>query len=162
MLRADYEDSTGNLNRHVGACSPPKTQESEAISAYGGGSQYSYARLRFLAAMWCARRHRPYIAVEDPEFKAILKMLYGRVDIPTRMTVSRDVQFILGDSKKRVIVLFKVSTSRDRTLIAADIQSLFRTIVDVSTSVLMGGHRRIFLHSWASQSTGMTTARSAI
>lgn len=109
MLRADYEDSTGNLHRHIAACVPKKTAESEAITAYGAGSQYSYSRMRFLTAMWCARRHRAYLTVEDPEFKEILKMLYGRVDIPTRMTVSRDVQFILGDSKKRVIVKFKVS-----------------------------------------------------
>lgn len=152
----------GNLNRHVGACSPPKTQESEAISAYGSGSQYSYARLRFLTAMWCARRHRPYIAVEDPEFKAILKMLYGRVDIPTRMTVSRDVQFILNDSKKCVIVLFKVSTACHRTIVAADIHRLFRTIAGAFTSASMGGRRRTLSPSWASQSTGMTTAKSAI
>lgn len=112
MLRADYEDSTGNLHRHIGVCVPQKTAESEAITAYGAGSQYLYARMRFLSALWCARRHRPYLTVEDPELRDILKMLYGRVEIPTRMTVSRDVQFILGDSKKHVIVLFKVSRVR--------------------------------------------------
>ncbi|OJT07894.1 hypothetical protein TRAPUB_1210 [Trametes pubescens] len=107
VLRADYEDSTGNMHRHIAACTPQKTAESEAITAYGAGSQYSYGRMRYLSAMWCARRHRPYLVVEDPEFRQMLKMLYGRVEIPTRMTVSRDVQFILGDSKKRVVVHFK-------------------------------------------------------
>lgn len=109
MLCADYEDSTGNLHRHITVCVPKKTAESEAIMAYGAGSQYSYSRMRFLIAMWCTRCHRAYLTVEDPEFKEILKMLYGHMDIPMRMTVSRDVQFILGDSKKCVIMKFKVS-----------------------------------------------------
>ncbi|OJT01618.1 hypothetical protein TRAPUB_7922 [Trametes pubescens] len=85
--RSDYEDSTGNLGRH--------------------GTQYSYARVRFYLAMWCARRHRPFTIVEDPELLMLLKMLYGRVELPKRLTVSRDVQFIHTTSKTRLVIMFK-------------------------------------------------------
>lgn len=134
-MRADYEDSTGNLNRHVGACVPTRTAETDVITAYTAGTEYSYARMRFLTAMWCARRHRPYIAVEDPEFIQMLKMLYGRVEIPTRMTVSRDVRLILTDSMARVVMMFKVSVMHGSSLaMLMSTIRLFRTSTGVFTS----------------------------
>ncbi|RDX41722.1 hypothetical protein OH76DRAFT_1303222, partial [Lentinus brumalis] len=81
--RADYEDSTGNLKRHVDLCDPDETPESEAISAFAHGATYSPARLRFLIAMWCAARHRPFAIVDDPEFQEMLRMLYGKVKLPS-------------------------------------------------------------------------------
>ncbi|KAL1949782.1 hypothetical protein VTO73DRAFT_8663 [Trametes versicolor] len=105
--RADYEDSTGNLSRHVQGCEPDKTAQTEMISAYGQGSQYSYPRVRFCIAMWCARRHRPFSIIEDPELLHLLKMLYGRVELPKRLTVSRDVQFIHATAKIRLIIILK-------------------------------------------------------
>lgn len=108
--RSDYEDSTGNLGRHILKCEPPKTPESEAITAFAAGSTYSAARVRYYLALWCARHHRPFTAVEDAEFRALLKMLYGRVEVPSRVTVSRDVQLIVKHCKTLVIALFEVST----------------------------------------------------
>ena len=58
--------------------------------------------------MWCASRHRPFAIVEDPEFKAILHMLYGRVNVPSRVTVSRDVQHIVDETMTRLIDRFEV------------------------------------------------------
>ncbi|KAL1937892.1 hypothetical protein VTO73DRAFT_12785 [Trametes versicolor] len=104
---SDYENSTGNLSRHVLVCDPTDTPEVEQITAYAQGSTYSAARVRLYCALWCARRHRPYIIVEDPEFRAMCRMLYGKVEIPKRMTVARDVQLIHTDSKDRVIIYFK-------------------------------------------------------
>ncbi|OJT11245.1 hypothetical protein TRAPUB_12245 [Trametes pubescens] len=101
--RSDYENSTGNLGRHILGCDPDDTPQVEQITVYAQGSTYSAARVRLYCAMWCARRHRPYIIVEDPEFRAMLRMLYGKVEIPKRMTVGRDVQLIHTDSKGRNI-----------------------------------------------------------
>ena len=108
VYRGDYEDSTGNLKRHANSCEPANTAESEAITAFANGATYSPARLRFLLAMWCASRHRPFAIVEDPEFKAILHMLYGRVNVPSRVTVSRDVQHIVDETMTRLIERFEV------------------------------------------------------
>lgn len=106
--RADYEDSTGNLKRHVDACDPNPTPESESITAFANNATYSPAPMRFLLEMWCASRHRPFKVVEDPEFRAMLGMLYGKVQIPSRVTVSRDVQLILDETMARLVDHFEV------------------------------------------------------
>ncbi|KAL1947002.1 hypothetical protein VTO73DRAFT_13963 [Trametes versicolor] len=110
--RSDYEDSTGNLRRHVLKCEPAQTPESEAITAFAAGSTYSAARVRYYLALWCARHHRLFLAVEDAEFRALLRMLYGRVEIPSRVTVSRNVQLIMHHCKLIVIALFKAYPGR--------------------------------------------------
>ena len=106
----EYQDSTGNLSRHVKACDPDDTPETEMITAYASGGQYSPGRMRFLVAMWVSRRHRPFQIVEDPEFREIVRMLYEKARLPSRVTVSRDVQDVHGLSKVNVIKMFKVST----------------------------------------------------
>ena len=107
----EYQDSTGNLARHARACDPEDTPETEIITAYASGAQYSPGRMRFLVAMWVARRHRPFQIVEDAEFREIVCMLYQKAQLPSRWTVSQDVQHLHGLSKKNVIKLFKVRTS---------------------------------------------------
>ncbi|KAH9852421.1 hypothetical protein C2E23DRAFT_730680 [Lenzites betulinus] len=107
--RADYEDSTGNLKRHMSGCDPDDIPEVELITAYAQGASYSAARMRFYIAMWCARHHRPFVVVEDPEFRQLLKMLYAKAEIPKRMTVARDVRLIHTDCKERVTVYLKVN-----------------------------------------------------
>lgn len=80
----------------------------ELITAYAHGVAYSPARLRVMLALWCARRHRPYAIVDDPEFHGILQMLYAKVELPSRHTVSRDVQTIFERTRGRLISLFHV------------------------------------------------------
>ena len=82
------------------------------ITSYAQGVTYSAPRVRFLLAMWCASRHRPFALVDDPEFRELLSMLYPRVEIPSRHTVSRDVQTIMEDSRARVLQHFKVCDSK--------------------------------------------------
>lgn len=94
--------------RHVTKCEPKPTPESDAITSFAQGSTYSPARVRFYLAMWCARRHRPFLMVEDAEFRSLVKMLYGRVEIPSRVTVSRDIGHIMYFCKGRVVTLFEV------------------------------------------------------
>ena len=114
--RADYEDSTGNLRRHIDACEPEDSPEVQAITAYTHGSTYSPARVRFYIALWCARHHRPYTIVEDKEFGQLLMMLYARVEIPSRMTVSHDIQAIHAFCQARVIAHFEVCLHVSRAL----------------------------------------------
>ncbi|RPD53481.1 hypothetical protein L226DRAFT_443646, partial [Lentinus tigrinus ALCF2SS1-7] len=58
-------------------------------------------------AMWCSTRHRPFAAVEDPEFREILRMLYAKVEVPSRFTVSRDIQTILDETTARLLQRFE-------------------------------------------------------
>ncbi|PIL32946.1 hypothetical protein GSI_05064 [Ganoderma sinense ZZ0214-1] len=96
------DESTGNLHRHIQVCTPLPPTDTKEITEYAQGVNYSYARLQYLLAMWIARRHRPFTIVEDPEFRELLRMLYARVEIPSRVTVSRDVKDIFEDSRARV------------------------------------------------------------
>ena len=106
----EYQESTGNLLRHVKACDPEDIPETEIITAYASGGQYSPGRMRFLIAMWVARRHRAFQIVDDLEFHEIVRMLYQKAQLPSRVTVSRDVHDIYLMSKENVIKLFKVCT----------------------------------------------------
>ncbi|EIW63697.1 uncharacterized protein TRAVEDRAFT_41128 [Trametes versicolor FP-101664 SS1] len=81
--RADYEYSTGNLKRHVDSCEPDDTPEGEKISAFAHGITYTPPHIRLFLALWCARHHRPYAIVEDPELQNIFRMLYAKVKIPS-------------------------------------------------------------------------------
>lgn len=69
--------------------------------------------MRYYLALWCARHHRPFLIVEDGELCAILRMLYGRVEIPSRVTVSRDIHMIMHHCKELVILLFAVRLPLD-------------------------------------------------
>lgn len=80
----------------------------ELITVYAQGVTYSPGRLRLMLALWCARRHRPYAIVDDPEFHAILQMLYAKVELPSRHSVSRDVQTVFKRTRGRLISLFHV------------------------------------------------------
>lgn len=75
---------------------------------FASGTTYSPARLRYYLALWCARRHRPFVIVDDEEFRALLHMLYGRVEIPSRVTVGRDIKVMMAYCKGIVMALFAV------------------------------------------------------
>ena len=111
LNRIVHEDSTSNLLRHVRMCEPPDTPESETLAAYasgGPGATYSKAKFRYLLALWCARRHRPFSIVEDPEFRRIVCMLYTRAETPSRISVSRDIQHLLAHARTQLIVQLAV------------------------------------------------------
>jgi len=102
LLRSRYEDSTKNLLDHQRNCDPADTPESKQITAFGNGAKYSDARFRYLLAMWCARRHRPFNIVTDEELVEIFTMLYARVEVPHPITISRDVKEIFQQCKQNV------------------------------------------------------------
>ena len=101
--RIAHEDSTSNLLRHVRTCEPPETPESETMASFASGVTYSKAKFRYLLAMWCAHRHRPFSVVEDPEFREVVQMLYGRAEIPLRISVAHDIQHLLEHSHVQLI-----------------------------------------------------------
>jgi hypothetical protein len=104
ISRERSEDSTTNFIRHINICQPGNNP----ALRHGPSAMYSAARLRYWIAVWCARRHRPFTIVDDSELVEIFKMLYERVEIPSRITISRDIQemFRLSrDNVSRVLVV---------------------------------------------------------
>ena len=79
----EYQESTGNLSRHVKACDPEDILETEIITAYASRDQYLPGHMRFLIAMWVACRHRTFQIVDDPEFHEIVHMLYQKAQLPS-------------------------------------------------------------------------------
>ena len=101
--------STSNLLRHVRNCEPEETPEVELLASFAAGSTYSKAKFRFKLAVWIARRHRPFNLVEDPEFRELLYMLYGRVEIPSRKSTARDVLSLVRYVKQQLIARLQVN-----------------------------------------------------
>lgn len=130
--RIDYEVSTGNLRRHAQCCDPDETPATEMITTYAHGVTYTPARLHLLLALWCSRRHRPYAIVEDPEIQEILRMLYSKVHIPSRYTVSRDVKVLHREMQLALIELLAVSSLSFRRstvfLVELYLHSLFQSL----------------------------------
>jgi hypothetical protein len=61
-------------------------------------------------ALWMARRHRPFTIVEDDELINIFTDLNNKVEVPSHITVSRDVQEIFKMSRVKVSDILKVRT----------------------------------------------------
>jgi hypothetical protein len=80
------------------------------MAAFASGSTYSEPRLRYLLSMWCARRHRPFAIVADPELIEIFTMLHARTNVPHPITVARDVREIFRLCKQNVVSMLKVSS----------------------------------------------------
>lgn len=68
--------------------------------------------MRYLLAVWIARRHRPFAIVEDPELRAIFHMLFDKVEIPSRSTVSRDVREVFAATRKQIRSLLRAYPGR--------------------------------------------------
>jgi phenylalanine-4-hydroxylase len=95
--------------RHKTICQPDSNATTALMKDFAHGSTYNPAKLRYMIAVWCARRTRPYHLVNDPEFVEILQMFNAQVAIPSRMTVSRDVKRVFELTKKSVQELLAVS-----------------------------------------------------
>ncbi|KAJ3511231.1 hypothetical protein NMY22_g15715 [Coprinellus aureogranulatus] len=102
--RARTDESTSNLNRHVRTCpaGQPVTTQSTALTNYVHGHSYSSARHRVSLSLWCARAKRPYAIVEDAELVGLFKDLYAGVEMPSRVTVSRDTLEIHAMTKEHL------------------------------------------------------------
>ncbi|TDL14852.1 hypothetical protein BD410DRAFT_699758, partial [Rickenella mellea] len=108
LSRVRHEDSTSNLNKHARVCSPPAPSSQTKIRDFAHGTNYEKSKFRFLITIWVARRHRPYAIVEDPELIQLFQMLYLKVEIPSRMTVSRDVREVYEITKQSIVQMLAV------------------------------------------------------
>ena len=61
--------------------------------------------------MWCASRHRPFAIVEDPELREIMRMLYAKVQVPSRGSVARDIQLVMNETRARLVRRFEVRSA---------------------------------------------------
>ena len=102
LTRVQWDTSTGNLQRHCNGCNSKVAPPGQGINDFAHGSTYSPARMRYLAALWVSRSGRPYIAIQDPDLLAILRMLYSRVEIPHPTTLSRDVREIFEMTQQNI------------------------------------------------------------
>ena len=82
--------------------------ETQSIATFAAGSTYTEAKFCYHLVMWITTCHRPFSIVEDPEFRALLRMLYGRVEIPSHVTVTRDMHLILRDAKGHLTAVLRV------------------------------------------------------
>ncbi|RPD52433.1 hypothetical protein L227DRAFT_514796 [Lentinus tigrinus ALCF2SS1-6] len=110
VSRADYEDSTSNLKRHIELCEPMDTPEAQTMQDFAHGVTYSWPQVRYLIAMWCVCSHCPFSIVEDREFQKLLQMLYLKIRLPSHFTIARDIRVITDSAETSLIKLFKVST----------------------------------------------------
>ncbi|KAJ3549237.1 hypothetical protein NM688_g5201 [Phlebia brevispora] len=86
-----WDDSTSNFKCHIDCCEGRLAALSAHIEEFAHGTVYSKGQLHYLLALWCASRHRPYLIIEDPELLAIFCMLYAKVEVPSAITLSRDI-----------------------------------------------------------------------
>jgi hypothetical protein len=109
VTRVRHDESTSNLVRHADRCTPGATTPTTSISSFAHGSTYSYPKFRVKLALWVARRHRPFAIVEDDELIDIFMDLNNKVEVPSRITVSRDVREIFQISRVKVAGILQVS-----------------------------------------------------
>ena len=93
------------MKRHAKECDAAHAglPRQQSIAAFAQGVSYSYPRFRVKIALWIARHHRPFAIIEDQELQEAFQMLYSRVEIPSRITVARDIQRIFEDAQEHLI-----------------------------------------------------------
>lgn len=97
---------------HFRSCEKKDPSDQVKISDFAHGSSYDKGKMRFLLALWVSRHHRPFAIIEDKELQDIFRMLYARVDIPSRKTLSRDVNETFAMAKVHVAQVLKVENTR--------------------------------------------------
>ena len=108
VTRVRHDESTSNLVRHSDRCTPSSTTAASSITSFAHGSTYSYPKFHVKLALWVARRHRPFSIVEDDELIDIFMDLNNKVEVPSRVTVSRDVKEIFQISRTKVAEILQV------------------------------------------------------
>ena len=93
------------MKKHADECDAKHEDlpRQQSIAVFAQGVTYSYPRFRVKIALWIARHHRPFAIIEDQELQEAFQMLYSRVEIPSRITVARDIRRILEDAEQRLI-----------------------------------------------------------
>jgi len=63
---------------------------------------YNKAELRYLISRWVFECHQPFTIINDAPLQSILKMLYAKVETPSKTMISRDVKEIHKISKVHI------------------------------------------------------------
>jgi hypothetical protein len=102
--------STSNLNAHIATCEGQRPSEQKSIQPFAHGSTYSKEKLRVFCALWAATAYRPFAIVKDDLFRDIIDMFNPAAvkDIPSEMTVARDVREFFDIGKENVKTLLTV------------------------------------------------------
>jgi len=157
VTRVRHDESTSNLVRHSDRCAPGATTTTSSIASFAYGSTYSYPKFRVKLVLWVARRHRPFSIVEDEELIDIFMDLNNKVEVPSRMTVSRDVKEIFQISRSKVAEILQVGHLLGYVLCL--LTSLTNRLIRGSFIYVLtvGRHLRSF-HSSEQRSIGLWTA----
>lgn len=157
VTRVRHDDSTSNLVRHVKNCDGSALVGAGSLRDFAHGSTYTPHKLRMKIALWVARRHRPFAIVEDSELVDIFKDLNNKVEVPSRFTVSRDVQEIFNLSRKEVASILKVRTL---SFTKPSANGVHRHIQGNYTFALTGGRHPMSSPLLVSLFTGLATLAS--
>src|SRR5215813_12826870 len=80
---------------------------SDVMEKFTGG--YSREGFRWKIVRWITSKNCPYSIVEDEELVEIFKTLNGKVEIPSAMTVSRDICDVHRLMHVKLVEVLKVS-----------------------------------------------------
>jgi len=108
ITRNAGDSSTSNLNKHVRECAGVVATGNKAISDFAAGCTYRREAFRALLVKWVAGCRRPFQIVEDKPLRQAFKMLYSRVEIPSALTVARDVRLYFRLSRRKIQAQLKV------------------------------------------------------
>jgi hypothetical protein len=93
--------------------------------------------------LWVACCHQSFAIVEDDELVDIFVDLNNKVEVPSRITVSRDVKEIFSMSRLKISEILKVCDVIHFTIFS----NLARLIPESYTSALTAGHHQMSSHS---------------
>lgn len=74
-----------------------------------GAIPYSRAAHRAIILLRCAKNHRPFNSVLDPDYQTEVQMLRPGTEIPHPITISRDIRTVYLEVLKTVRAYFAVS-----------------------------------------------------
>lgn len=106
------------------------------ITAFAQGSRYTPARLRYKLALWVTRCHRPFSIVEDPELVDIFQDFNSRVLIPSRHTLTRDIQDIYQVTRKSLALKLQQAEGKVHLIIDGWTSPQFYSFIGVVVQFL--------------------------
>ncbi|KAG8778498.1 hypothetical protein FRC12_024947 [Ceratobasidium sp. 428] len=100
--------TTSQLKYHVQNCKGKPTVVLEDYGIFGGSQTPSAYDVRETVALWCAESARPFIIVQDPQFRRLMPRTVRKL-LPSRVTVSNDVKKIYKAVQKDIKIMLKES-----------------------------------------------------
>ncbi|TEB21273.1 hypothetical protein FA13DRAFT_1717095 [Coprinellus micaceus] len=102
------DEATSNLNHHVKACALAPSSQTQVLAQYVQGHSYSYARHHVGLVLWCAHCGRPFSIVEDGELIDLFKQAFAGVQMPSHVTVLRDMKEIHTMTKAHLQEMLRI------------------------------------------------------